>query len=54
MGGQAFGYSVALVWNQLPVQVNAADSLSTFKTKLKTFLFEKAYFHYSIHTDAHS
>ena len=32
-----------LQWNQLPVVVQEADTLSTFKSRLKTFLFDKAY-----------
>ncbi|XP_067351072.1 uncharacterized protein [Channa argus] len=43
MGGRAFSYQAPLLWNQLPVQIREADTLSTFKSKLKTFLFNKAY-----------
>uniref|UniRef100_A0AAQ6IH18 Reverse transcriptase domain-containing protein n=1 Tax=Anabas testudineus TaxID=64144 RepID=A0AAQ6IH18_ANATE len=43
MGGRAFSYQAPLLWNQLPVQVREADTVSTFKTRLKTFLFYKAY-----------
>ncbi|XP_054860077.1 uncharacterized protein LOC129347328 [Amphiprion ocellaris] len=43
MGSRAFSYQVPLLWNQLPVWVREADTLSTFKTRLKTFLFDKAY-----------
>ncbi|TWW74321.1 hypothetical protein D4764_14G0003220 [Takifugu flavidus] len=43
MGGRAFSYQAPLLWNQLPVQVREADSIATFKIRLKTFLFEKAY-----------
>ncbi|KAK2872069.1 hypothetical protein Q8A73_024565, partial [Channa argus] len=41
MGGRAFSYQAPLLWNQLPVQIREADTLSTFKSKLKTFLFNK-------------
>ncbi|XP_075334697.1 uncharacterized protein LOC142396039 [Odontesthes bonariensis] len=43
MGGRAFSYQAPLLWNKLPVNVRDADTLSTFKTRLKTFLFYKAY-----------
>ncbi|TWW58995.1 putative RNA-directed DNA polymerase from transposon X-element [Takifugu flavidus] len=43
MGGRAFSYQAPLLWNQLPVQVREADSIATFKIRLKTYLFEKAY-----------
>ncbi|XP_054872842.1 F-BAR and double SH3 domains protein 1 isoform X2 [Amphiprion ocellaris] len=43
MGGRAFSYQAPLLWNQLPVWVREADTLSIFKTRLKTFLFDKAY-----------
>ncbi|XP_061590906.1 uncharacterized protein LOC133456448 [Cololabis saira] len=40
-GGRAFCYQAPLLWNQLPIWVKEADTTSTFKTKLKTFLFSK-------------
>lgn len=43
MGVQAFSYQALLLWNQLPVHVQEADSISTFKTRLKTFLIERNY-----------
>lgn len=43
LGGRAFSYQAPLLWNQLPVQVREADSIATFKNRLKTYLFEKAY-----------
>ncbi len=43
LGGRAFSCQAPLLWNQLPVQVREADTLSTFKSGLKTFLFGKAY-----------
>ena len=42
-GGRAFNYQAPLLWNHLPVSVREADTLSTFKTRLKTFLFDRAY-----------
>ncbi|XP_074521138.1 uncharacterized protein LOC141786458 [Halichoeres trimaculatus] len=43
MGGRAFSYQAPLLWNNLPVEVRGADTVSTFKNRLKTFLFDKAY-----------
>uniref|UniRef100_A0A8C9XHM2 Reverse transcriptase domain-containing protein n=1 Tax=Sander lucioperca TaxID=283035 RepID=A0A8C9XHM2_SANLU len=43
MGGRAFSYQAPLLWNQLPIWVRGADTVATFKTKLKTLLFDKAY-----------
>ncbi|XP_029285402.1 uncharacterized protein LOC115006916 [Cottoperca gobio] len=43
MGARAFSYQAPLQWNQLPVCVREADTLSTFKSRLKIFLFYKAY-----------
>ena len=42
-GGRAFCYQSPILWNQLKVWVKEADTASTFKTKLKRFLFSKAY-----------
>ena len=42
-GGRAFCYQAPLLWNQLPIWVKEADTTSTFKTKLQTFVFSKAY-----------
>nr|XP_054591206.1 uncharacterized protein LOC129155077 [Nothobranchius furzeri] len=43
MGGRSFSYQASLLWNQLPALVREADTLSTFKNRLKTFLFDRAY-----------
>ena len=43
MVGRAFSYQAPLLWNKLPVNVREADNLSTFKIRLKTFLFDKVY-----------
>lgn len=32
------------LWNSLPADLHSCDTLETFKTKLKTFLFHKSYF----------
>ena len=43
MRSRAFSYQAPLLWNKLPVNVREADTLSTFKIRLITFLFDKAY-----------
>ena len=43
LGGKAFSYRAPLLWNQLSPWVREADSLSTFKSRPKTFLFDKAF-----------
>ncbi|XP_042349014.1 uncharacterized protein LOC121947898, partial [Plectropomus leopardus] len=43
IGTRAFSYHAPLLWNHLPVSVREADTVSTFKGRLKTFLFDKAY-----------
>ena len=43
LGARAFSYQAPLLWNNLPISVREADTLSTFKSRLKTFLFDKAY-----------
>uniref|UniRef100_A0A8P4KP43 Reverse transcriptase domain-containing protein n=1 Tax=Dicentrarchus labrax TaxID=13489 RepID=A0A8P4KP43_DICLA len=42
-GARAFSYQAPLLWNQLPFVVREADTLAKFKSRLKTFLFDKAY-----------
>ena len=41
--GLSFAYDVPMIWNDLPDDVRSAKSLSSFRKKLKTYLFEKAY-----------
>ena len=41
---KSFSTAVPQLWNTIPEYVKNADSVTTFKTKLKTFLFRK-YFH---------
>ena len=43
MGDRAFSYQAPLLWNHLPVWVQEADTLSTFQSRLKSFLFDIAY-----------
>lgn len=41
-GDRAFSV-VAPKWNDLPISIRVASSLFVFKSKLKTFLFDKAF-----------
>ena len=41
--GLSFAYDAPIIWNDLPDDVRSAKSLSSFRKKLKTYLFEKAY-----------
>ena len=41
--GHSFAYDAPRIWNDLPDDVRSAKSLSSFRKKLKTYLFEKAY-----------
>ena len=41
--GLSFAYDAPMIWNDLPVVVCSAKSLFSFRNKLKTYLFEKAY-----------
>lgn len=42
-GGRAFSYRAPFLWNGLPTNVRDADSVSTFKSLLKTYLFSRSY-----------
>jgi len=42
-GDRAFSVAAPRLWNALPLCIRSASSLSVFKSKLKTHLFELAY-----------
>src|SRR6218665_2578565 len=42
-GDRAFSAAGPRCWNKLPAALRAADSIDSFKTGLKTYLFSKAY-----------
>ena len=42
-GGRAFSHLAPKLWNSLPDTVRCSDSLSQFKTRLKTHLFSQAF-----------
>ena len=39
----ALSYSAPRLYNKLPITINLIDSLNTFKSHLKAFLFSRAY-----------
>ena len=40
----AFSYTSATVWNSLPLSIREADSIAQFKSQLKSYYFELAFF----------
>ena len=42
-GGRAFSATAPKLWNSIPEYVKRAETVETFKTRLKTFLFQKHY-----------
>ncbi len=43
LGARAFSHQAPLLWNKLPLRVREADTVNIFKSRLKTFLFDRAY-----------
>ena len=41
VGARAFSYQAPHLWNHLPLSVREADTICTFKSRLKTFLLIK-------------
>ena len=41
--GLSFAYDAPMIWNDLPDEVHSANSLASFRSKLKSYLFGKAY-----------
>ena len=42
-GGRAFSAAAPELWNSIPQYIKRAETVETFKTRLKTFLFQKHY-----------
>jgi hypothetical protein len=42
-GERSFSVACPKLWNKLPLELRKCDGLETFKSKLKTFLFKKAF-----------
>ena len=43
LGNRSFSVSAPCIWNSLPREIRHSDSLSKFKSSLKTFLFRLSY-----------
>lgn len=43
VGDRAFPVSGAMIWNSLPSDITSSQSLSSFRSRLKTFLFQQSY-----------
>ncbi|XP_053301931.1 uncharacterized protein LOC128460693, partial [Pleuronectes platessa] len=43
VGARAFSHQAPRLWNHLPLSVREAGTIFSFKSRLKTFLFDKAY-----------
>ena len=41
--GLSFAYDAPMIWNDLPDEVRSANSLASFRSKLKSYLFGKAF-----------
>ncbi|KAI5098689.1 hypothetical protein C0J45_10828, partial [Silurus meridionalis] len=42
-GGRSFSYKAPQLWNSLPTRVRDSDTVSVFKSRLKTYLFSQAF-----------
>jgi len=45
VGDRAFSFRAAKLWNSLPASIRRTDSLTSFKTSVKTYLFRAVYGH---------
>ena len=43
LGSRAFSYQAPLLWNNLPSDIRGADTLSIFKSRLKSYLYSKSF-----------
>ena len=43
LGTRCFNYYAPTEWNKLPVDIRMEESIESFKSKIKTFLFKEAY-----------
>ena len=43
LGDRSFSFASSSVWNSIPNDVKCAPSLSSFKSRLKTYLFRSVY-----------
>ena len=43
LGQWSFSYAAPAVWNTLPYEIRSSNTFSSFKSSLKTFLFQQSY-----------
>ena len=43
LGQRAFSYAAPTVWNTLPYEIRSSNTISSFKSSLKTYLFQQSY-----------
>ncbi|KAF7650849.1 hypothetical protein LDENG_00119400, partial [Lucifuga dentata] len=44
LGSKAFSCSAPRLWNSLPLHIHQLDSITQFKSQIKTYLFKLAWF----------
>ena len=42
-GYRSYSVHAPILWNSLPLHIRSADTINSFKSKLKTYLFKSAY-----------
>lgn len=48
-GGNTFTHAAPVLWNSLPLTIRTISCTSIFKKRLKTFLFKKAFYLWSLY-----
>ena len=48
LGDRSFSFASSSVWNSIPNDVRCAPSLSSFKSRLKTYLFRSVYIDWTV------
>jgi hypothetical protein len=43
-GDRTFGKAGPFLWNELPADIREVSTVETFKSRFKTFLFNKAFY----------
>ena len=43
LGQRSFSYAALTVWNTLPYKIRSSNTISSFKSSLKTYLFQQSY-----------
>ena len=43
LGQRSFSYAAPTVWNTLPYEIRSSNTISSFKSSLKTYLFQQSY-----------